>query len=158
MRPFDQSYLGWLWLIRENQRRKISASCQRLWSTKSIPRPYSRYLFWVINNDSLFISQLSFCNMAVRETGLDGFIGLAFEECGFQSKNSPFDDRFRELSIKNSIICHSRRIRYVAVVARLNLQRLFAFTLLEFLELLPWLIDPESWAVTLEQRFLSFIE
>ena len=70
--------------------------------------------------------------MAVRETGLDGFIGLAFEECGFQSKNSPFDDRFRELSIKNSIICHSRRIRYVAVVARLNLQRLFTLIILEF--------------------------
>ena len=77
------------------------------------------------------MSQLSFCKIVDRETGLGGFIGLAFDECGFQLKNSPFDDRFRELSIRNSIICHSRRMRYVAVVARLNLQRLFALILLE---------------------------
>ena len=69
--------------------------------------------------------QLSFCRIALREIGFIGFIGLAFDECGFHSINPPFEDRFLELSIRNSIICHSRRMRYVAVVARLNLHRLF---------------------------------
>ena len=72
--------------------------------------------------------QFIFCNRAVREIGFEGLIGLAFDECGFHSIKPPFDDRFLELSIKDSMICHSRRIRYVAVVARLNLHRLFTLT------------------------------
>ena len=83
----------------------------------------SRMVNTFISNSIYF--QLSFCRIALREIGFIGFIGLAFDECGFHSMNPPFEDRFLELSIRNSIICHSRRMRYVAVVARLNLHRLF---------------------------------
>ena len=76
----------------------------------------------------VFYYQFIFCNRAVREIGFEGLIGLAFDECGFHSIKPPFDDRFLELSIRDSMICHSRRIRYVAVVARLNLHRLFTLT------------------------------